>query len=374
MLFNGELDPTFGAGGIYEFPDELNPSAIAVDANGKLLVAELGLVWRRRSGGGIDRTYNNGRGAVGLNMSIATIELQKDGKALVAGMSLGNFAVARLTKEGELDRTFGENGYFSLPGYPDSRGEHFSLRSGRIAISGSTNITDGLLVMLDIDGKLDKTFSQDGIATFGNEVISKDVSIGRNGAVTVVLDIQKGAGARVMRMTKSGELDERFSEDGISPLIKSMTYADRFVATDGSVIVAGINVSNEAPLLARITRFGKIDRSFGESGYQILSTPSIVSMGGLQSADGKHYLFGSTGSNLEDTGNDEHIYLARLTVDGRLDELFGEAGVITISPHYQEHPYGAAFTKQSDKLIILGGSFTTGLFSGLKGILARVIL
>src|SRR5687767_6006021 len=113
---NGSLDATFGNGGItaVTFPHAHNLSAIAIQADGKIVVAgtvaydhDEFLVARFETNGTLDTSFNRG-GFIyvdfGNDDGASDLAIQPNGKIVIVGGSAGNkFAVARLNSDGSLD-------------------------------------------------------------------------------------------------------------------------------------------------------------------------------------------------------------------------------------------------------------------------------
>lgn len=145
----GDLDPTFGAGGIVTtdfFGSDNFATAIAVQPDGKIIVAGEALsgtqktfaLIRYNSDGSIDATFGSD-GKVLTTFSdrdsrAYEIVLQPDQKIVLAGdsfhgdpLSDSDFALARYNSEGTLDQSFGSGGLSSAAPIPK---ESFSGRSG----------------------------------------------------------------------------------------------------------------------------------------------------------------------------------------------------------------------------------------------------
>ena len=121
----GDLDPTFGAGGkVTTFVGSSNnfANAVAVQSDGKILVAGVPLLTRYNSDGTLDTSFGT-NGIVtnsGINQG-KDVVIQPDGKILVTGNPTNTrveFGVARFNSNGSLDTSFGTNGIASHSIYP----------------------------------------------------------------------------------------------------------------------------------------------------------------------------------------------------------------------------------------------------------------
>ena len=154
----GDFDPTFGAGGkVTTFVGSSNSfaNAVAVQSDGKIVVAGIPLLTRYNSDGSLDTTF--GTNEIVNNSGISSGEdvvIQTDGKILVAGNPNNwwnlriMFAVARFNSNGSLDTSFGTNGIASHPIDRSNLGpgsvRFFALQSdGKIVVAGEVESTGG---------------------------------------------------------------------------------------------------------------------------------------------------------------------------------------------------------------------------------------
>ena len=118
---NGTLDSSFGSGGIVNTNfGTLGPVvAVVIQPDGKIVAAATGFlggaVGRFNSDGSVDTTFGNGGFAVSKSLDSqpgisSALALPADGKILVTGADL----IGRYTSEGQLDTTFGSSGIAAL--------------------------------------------------------------------------------------------------------------------------------------------------------------------------------------------------------------------------------------------------------------------
>jgi uncharacterized delta-60 repeat protein len=167
----GELDPTFGAGGLVvtDLGGADSPGAVALQPDGKIVVAGtrvLGPVAESRFGVALVRYRSDGTldaafGAGGLVVTelgegtiafAAAVALQPDGKILVAGGAglisgeFHGFMVARYHSDGALDPTFGRGGLV-VTGFGQGHAAAAGLAlqaDGRIVVAGTVSNQVGL--------------------------------------------------------------------------------------------------------------------------------------------------------------------------------------------------------------------------------------
>ena len=104
---DGRLDPVFGAGGVVTLPGRV-PSAIAVDAQGRILVTS-GSVFRYTASGAPDVTFGAAGQVTVPGFTGQAVALDPAGRIVVAGDS-STVAVVRLRSDGTRDPSFGTLG------------------------------------------------------------------------------------------------------------------------------------------------------------------------------------------------------------------------------------------------------------------------
>ncbi|KAB2967740.1 MAG: hypothetical protein F9K18_03895 [Thermoanaerobaculia bacterium] len=282
----GVLATGFGEGGFIGYlSDYVSPADVVVQPDGKLLVLsdyndEGGipinqevLVERYLPNGTPDASFGDGGYCViGFNQGDSwedyahAMVLQRDGKILVTaeadvgGGAWNDFAVARLTADGQLDSTFSGNGMVTI-GFDLSIGANdvpYALAvdaRGRILVGGVAG-SEAAVVRLLPNGTLDPSFSGDGRATFhfaSAEPGAYDqifgLAVQGDGAVVAVGRGTNAAGTSrrfgVARLTEAGALDPTFAGDGTAIFDFSENSGALSVARavalleDGSILAVG---------------------------------------------------------------------------------------------------------------------------------------
>jgi uncharacterized delta-60 repeat protein len=179
----GDLDPSFGFGGIAKIPGAPSASgdslmAVAVQADQKIVLASSVsngsindfAVMRLNADGTLDTSFNGSGGVSGDAFAAA---IQADGKIVVAGPRLtgGNldFGLARYNPDGSLDSTFGTGGQVTTAvGTGNDYADQMAIQpDGKIIVVGpvwndaSGNFGFGV-VRYNTDGSLDTSFDGDG--------------------------------------------------------------------------------------------------------------------------------------------------------------------------------------------------------------------
>jgi uncharacterized delta-60 repeat protein len=155
---NGNLDDTFGTGGVLALAGTLVGQGLAVSPEDKLLLvgstvvtgtpttASQFLVRRLNANGSTDGTFGQSGSVVtdlsGRGDSALAVALQPDGKIVVAGVSSSqtnpNFAVTRYLVSGALDTTFANAGKQTVDffGFSDGAESVVVQPDGRIVVGG----------------------------------------------------------------------------------------------------------------------------------------------------------------------------------------------------------------------------------------------
>jgi uncharacterized delta-60 repeat protein len=279
-----------------------------------------------------------------------------EGKLTVAGLSSGtsrDFALARYTAAGTLDRGFGRSGKvltaFGARSYAGANSLAIR-RDGKIVVAGwavlSPRTYSGFAIArYTVAGKPDRTFGQDGkvLTYFGSRKSrsgAEAVTIQADGKVVAVGSscCWRAGRARfaLARFTQRGRLDSSFGRGGkVETDFGSRSSASAYavaIQPDGKIIVAGGALKNTSSnrdkfgfALARYNADGTLDRSFGNRGRVETKVGDwdTEAHGLVIQPDGKIVL---TGNAL--VGRDAGFALARYTADGRLDRSFGRGGQV----------------------------------------------
>lgn len=284
---DGSLDSSFnpGAGPQGNISSPL-VDALAVQPNGEIFIGGFyfylnGLSWNMpalfRADGSVDTSFNssaaNGGGVSYNNGTVLAIELQADGKVLVAGgfagVALGNGhstnfnSIVRFNTNGSVDVTFNPG---TGANYPSAKITAIGLQSsGQIIAGGTFTSMNGAslnyLARLNTDGSVDNSFN--ALIQNGNVqslVVTPQNQIVIGGAFTSINGYSRN---RIARLNADGSVDTSFNPDlGVDVSVSGVV-----VQTDGKVIISaptastfnGINISGG---LARINTNGTLDATF----------------------------------------------------------------------------------------------------------------
>lgn len=299
---NGALDASFIQASYNNFYIE----SIAVQTDGKVVIAgdftvANGGVYNRiarlNTDGSLDTAFNPGSGA---NAGIKRVQIQPDGKIVIAGRfttfnGIARNRIARLNADGSLD-----TGFDPGTGVGNSSpliNTVLLLTDGKIVIGGSFTSVSGTLrnniARLNADGSLDAGFDPGTAAN--NPVyalaLQPDNRIVPAGSFSVFNGLTH---SRLARLDTNGTLDAAF---GLGVSIDNSVNAIA-LQPDGKFIISGdfSTVGGIArPHIARLHSDGSLDASFnpgsGTYGYinTIVMQPDgkIIIAGDFTSYDGK---------------------------------------------------------------------------------------
>lgn len=284
----GNLDPTFGTGGIVTtslggnddkafdaatYPDGGFVAVGQADPAG-LANTDFGLVRYTADGqpvatfgtGGVVTTDLSGRGDVANAVAV-----QPDGKIIAGGLAETvpggfDFALARYNPDGTLDHTFGANGIVTTDlGTFDDAITDIALQSdGKIVAAGSTD-QDAALARYLPNGTLDPTFGNAGTVLGGiNTNLVKGVAITSGG--TILIAGTRGSAAIVASYASDGKLNLGFGSFGVAEADLSSgvdTGDDLVVEPDGDIVLVGSTASSTVSdmALVRFKADGTLDTS-----------------------------------------------------------------------------------------------------------------
>jgi uncharacterized delta-60 repeat protein len=327
--------------------------------------------------GTLDSSFGiNGKRISELNVSESSVNsmaIQTDGKILLAGYSTiyppapikQNFSVARYNIDGSNDTTFGNNGRVVTR----VTNENSIARSiivqpdGKILVGGNTEgpgRIDFMIVRYNSNGTFDSSFNKTGVKIIP---MSKFSTYGYSLALQNDKKILIAGHSywadydfAISRIFENGRLDSSFNDSG-KVLLKLGTSDD--IATsvkiqkNGKIIVSGYTASNNYnSAIVRLNTNGKLDNTFGNNGIVIKDLSNNGNDFTIASAiqqDDKIILAGFVGNSSND-----RALLSRFKSNGELDSSFNKTGsVITKLPGDQVSIYDVKI--QGDNKIVIAG-------------------
>lgn len=355
----------------------------AIQSDGKVVLSASGpdgIFFMRYN---TDGTFDTGSGvAIVPGVNAQAIAIQPDGKILVAGWDVDTdllatvIIIVRFNPDGSRDSSFGNVGIVSTPigsgGIP--LGNDMALQSdGKIVIAGSYtapgNDRDILVMRYNTNGTLDTSFSGNGYLAFdsGNDLPDdgRSVAIQSDGKILVggTTDVSIGGqNFTLARFTSTGIADPSFGGgDGV--VLSDFSLGDDGiedikVLPDGKIMAGGsaTQSSRKRFALARYTSTGSLDTTFNGNGK--LTTEVSILAGGfirqiaLQS-DGKIVAVGSNDANGAVPGD---FTIVRYNANGTLDAAFGQGGKLRTDVNFGADNTANCVVIQPDGRIVVGGT------------------
>lgn len=318
LTLDGKLDPTFGQEGI---------------ASGSFIV----------------RTESAGQSVVCLS----------DAKTLLLGKSSTRTpALARFTREGILDSTFGDQGYVilrrpegadeqaasaSLGGEQASSGSIVLLNDGKILVVHTYVITHeadtrAFLYVLNSDGSLDTSFNHKGyVQVLYPGAAPADVKV-RNGLIDQdgklvicgALESRSGTSAPLFaRYLSDGNLDPHFGNDGFVIASVPGSAILECVIQQPNNRLLGIGRTDTEGLLISLEPDGRANIQFnrGQPLLTRLENSPTYWRSAVMQPDGKIVLTGK----YQQFDKQSPAVLARMLSDGSFDPSFGDVGWVGTS-------------------------------------------
>jgi uncharacterized delta-60 repeat protein len=291
------------------------------------------------SGGEPDASFGTG-GRVVTRFSSKSdgamaVAVQNNGMIVVAGQSGDRFAVARYTRSGQLDPSFGADGTvvtrFGSNAYDTAQAVAIQ-RDGRIVVAGYTDARGHFprfaLARYTEDGELDATFGTSGkvitdLTGYPHYAYASAIAIQPDGKIVVAGGLASSA---LVRYTASGAVDTSFGTAGVVRIPRSGT-GDIALQSDGKIVVAETRHVGDSSrfALGRFTTNGTLDTSFGTGGTVVTyfthnpqddrSHADSIAI----EPDGRIVVAGDAF---------DHGVLARYTTNGTLDSSFGSGGTV----------------------------------------------
>lgn len=397
----GCLDVSFGVNGKVTTPAGMTVNGVAIQyVRGELRIVAVGYIsapktyaaWtvvRYRENGDLDTTFGSG-GIVkqvfkkGSAYARAVV-VQPDNKLVVVGDAppapgrQNVAAVARYKEDGSPDSTFGTGGFVTVPcvSYPRAFGSAGAVTLQldlKIVAAGVYLFPNHLAVFrLNYNDTLDTTFKGTGQYVYpgayshaGGVTVQWVGSEERIVAAGAILD-QSYDKAALLRFTSNGQLDTSFGGSGIvlTDFAPNNDYyeavavdsSNRLVATGNGETWGDPNTIKDdfyQLVLARYNVDGTLDPSFGTLG-KVIPLPRLVSEAasaiGIQ-PDGKILLAG-------DSWSVDRPYMAiwRFDENGSADMSFGSSGWVTTDFGSEGSSSNAfALALQPDGKFVVGGS------------------
>lgn len=304
--------------------------------------------------------------------------LQTDGKILIGGrtdMSVANahdFAVLRITSQGNYDTTFSTNGRINVgvtaAGADIGRGIALQT-NGHIVIAGYGKNADYdfAFCRLRTDGELDTSFATSGKKTVANGTSDDgalSVAIDSNGSIVGAGNSYNGANwdFAAVRLLDDGALDTSFNTSGKTTITlntaSESAYSVAINNVNQAVLAGGTNNGTNLDFgFIRLLTEGRLDTSFATSGKKTLAILSNDEAAhGVKLETSGNVILASGYSN-NSSNND--FTVVRLLSDGTLDSSFATDGsLVQIIGTGEDTAQGIAM--KGDGMIVAAGRTEVG--------------
>ncbi|MBK9731118.1 MAG: T9SS type A sorting domain-containing protein [Chitinophagaceae bacterium] len=369
--------------------------SVVIQSNGRILTGGNSFgnygysdisITRTKANGSPDNTF----GTAGVTRIIGgffcDMALTSSGKIIVAGSGVGptnvnNFIVYRLTKNGVIDNTFGNNGSakVNMPGKNMICYDVLIQPDGKILLAGYADDGSGghhnmIIARLKANGSLDNSFATAGIFKFlpsnksseCNQLAlqpdGKIIACGHIDTLIVFSFFRYDIGA--LRLNINGTLDNTFGTGGVVRADKGSSdiASSVSVLTDGRIILGGSSnylVNNRFTALCLLPD-GSFDTSFGTGGWSfsdiygsnagcsamVTEPDDDIIMAGLA------YIYAGA--------SNQAIVLVKLLSNGSPDASFGDNGIDT--SFYGTFTQGCSdIALQTDNKIVIAGYRYVGM-------------
>lgn len=335
--------------------------------------------------GDTDPTFSNdGRTVVDIPPWTQGMAVAMQGTKIVVGGTrdtpTGDMVIARLTKRGALDTTFGKGGIVRVAasGEGDWLEDLVVAPDGRIVAVGGAMVAGSsrfLVVRLTVDGRLDPTFGGDGIVTTvlaGREGSAETVTLLPDGRVVVAgaaSDLTTTSFA-VVRYRPGGGRDRTFSGDGIAfatfpgapyaiveDIVAWRSPADHLLA-----VGLGRDGAEDDIAVASFAPDGKRDAEFGGGdGKTLVSVgPRDIALSVVLQELGNFLAVGSTNAS----GSFDSMFV-RFNASGHIDYEWGDMGVVTHTPGV-DYEYWSGAVATGKKIVMVGGYMETAAIMRIR--------
>jgi len=264
---------------------------------------------------------------------------RRSGAALVLAWAMALGPQASGAVPGDLDPTFDGDGKRVVDLGGTDQSQAVAARQGKILIAGTTNEggdNDFAVVQLTNGGVPDPSFGGgDGVVTtdfFGGYDSAYAVELLPKGKFLVAgqaLDGQGRSRFAVARYRRSGALDTSYGSKGKRTVAfpGNAVALDMVRLPDGSTVLVGASYPKENFVLTRLTKGGRVMRSFGKKGRVITNLGGEDGASAAALQDDRIVVAGSSGASSATL----NVALARYRLGGALDRRFAGNGKKVVS-------------------------------------------
>ena len=277
----------------------------------------------------------------------------------------GDVVVLRYNLDGTLDTTWGLGGVVSYgvpEKYEDGRSIVYDTTREKVYVFGQiadlqSAPADPLVLRYNLDGTLDPTWSDDGVARWDDpgEANTADTAFDSINnqlyvAINYILGTEGVYNNTILRYNSDGNLDPTWSGDGIAHYLANsgeMIHSLQWDQVNNKLYAAGHLVNLDNPTdshwdfsILRLNTDGSLDTTWSEDGVQTWNSGlAFAGLSGgqtdvayaveIDSATGKVYVAGAClPRNVPNYPNANNTPVLRYNMDGTLDPTWSKDGVL----------------------------------------------
>ena len=341
--------------------------------------------------GSLDTSFGGGKLMIPAGASddfANAVAVQADGKLVIAGRGaehLGDFALIRLDRDGQLDATFGTNGRV-LTDFAGTSETIFAIAiqpDGKIVAAGTTTragtSNDFAVARYLPNGELDPSFGSGGkvVTALGTDSdTAYALALQPDGKLVVGGDSNRGSSQTgvdfaLVRYTAAGALDTTFGTSGVvlTPIAsngaRDSIYALALQAIDGETRIVAAGGEGDFTI-ARYRDNGALDASFGNGG-------TVANLFGSTIGAARAITVTPSGA-IAVAGHAQHdVALAQLTSAGALDPFFGSGGKLTTRVSTTNFDEAQAIAVDTGGKLLVAGWVYEGASSAGNFVLLRYL-
>lgn len=302
--------------------------------------------------------------------------IQSDGKIITVGYTTNtdsDIAIIRFNSDGSIDNSYANNGIFIYDyGFGNDEGWAIIISSDGNAFVGCKITNESLeddyaVLKITEEGILDNSFGNNGITVtdIGGTDAIRDIKLQSDGKILITGTSSDDVGGfydkTLIRYNVNGDLDSSFNSNGI--IFTSFEDGGDdggysiSIKTDGKIIVCGsssVGIGDDNFALAQYNSDGSIDASFGTGGVTITDFGSSYDLcySSLIQNNGKIILGGFV---INGTTFNWDFGIVRYNTDGSIDTGFGTNGFIITDLNNGSIDVGSSLAFQSDDKLLLAG-------------------
>lgn len=337
-------DPTFASNGVAEIPSYSmsNSYQMVQNSNGEIYFTynvdvatgvTHGFVSKLTPNGLMDQSFgNNGTVKLASEPFMNQIKLQADGKLLIFGL-WGNAQIVRMLPTGQLDPTFGTNG-ISPEIYADHddfyNSYEFILQNEKIIVHGIRRDQNPhhAIYRLNSNGSIDQTFGSNGyVSTQGNITGRTFVLIDNQ---SNIISFSDNIGV-IEKFDSNGHPMASFGNNGVAQInINGFAVGNVSAAmmdTNNRILFS----TNENHDIFRINPNGTLDNTFNYDLYTSLGLSAGPDIFSINEKNGSYYVGGNAGNTLFST----NYFISKLNQNGSINSTFN----YYIEPNFADPPY-----------------------------------